>query len=181
MPVGCLKTGSEHLSTTAGRRIIQVIRPLGSSGHQLRHSLRRCGCPQQVQRHWHLRRQAWFLHRCGWCLQRQTWCLQRHHWCLQEREASRYSTFSGDRRSRPSPAFRVGSRCILSMCRSYETCGKRGGVDISTEPCRRACCCWRRAEGAARYCAKSTQEEVQCGWPGRLERPAVPQGPGTQV
>ncbi len=40
------------------------------------------------------------------------------------------------------------------------------------------CRCWRGAEGAARCCAKSTQEEVQRGWPGRLERPAVPHEPG---
>jgi hypothetical protein len=51
-------------------------------------------------------------------------------------EASRYSTqediFSSDGRSRPSPAFRAGSRCDCSMCRSYETFGKLGVVDIST-------------------------------------------------
>jgi hypothetical protein len=64
------------------------------------------------------------------------------------------------------------------MCRSYETCGKRGGVDISTEPCRHACRCWRGAKGAARCCTESTQEEVQRGWWGRLERSAVPEEPG---
>jgi hypothetical protein len=100
-------------------------------------------------------------------------------------KASRYSTqedtFSSDERSRPSPAFRVGSRCDCSMCRSCEICGKRGGVDISTKLCRHACRCWRGAEGAARCCAKFAQEEVQRSWPGQLERPAVPQEPGTQV
>jgi hypothetical protein len=64
------------------------------------------------------------------------------------------------------------------MCRSYKTCGKRGGVDISTEPGRHACRCWRGAEGAARCCAEPTQKEVQRGWRGWLERPAVPEDPG---
>jgi hypothetical protein len=62
---------------------------------------------------------------------------------VYKNKASRYNTqedtFSGDGRSRPSPAFRAGSRCDCSRCRSYETCGKHGGVDISTEPCRHAC------------------------------------------
>jgi hypothetical protein len=66
------------------------------------------------------------------------------------------------------------------MCRRYKTCGKRGGIDISTEPCRQACHCWRGAEGAARCCAESTQEEVKHDWAGGLERPAVLQEPRTQ-
>ncbi len=55
------------------------------------------------------------------------------------------------------------------MCRSCETCGRRGGVDISTEPCRHACRYWRGAEGAARCRAKSTSREERCGWLEQLE------------
>jgi hypothetical protein len=76
----------------------------------------------------------------------------------------------------PGPVLPSEQDC--SVCRSYETCGKRGGIDISTEPCRHACRCWRGAEGAARCCIESTQEEVQRGWRGRLERSAVPKEPG---
>jgi hypothetical protein len=61
------------------------------------------------------------------------------------------------------------------MCRSYE---ERGGVNISTEPGRHAYRCWRGAEGAARCCTESTLEEVQRGWRGWLERPAIPKEPG---
>ncbi len=64
------------------------------------------------------------------------------------------------------------------MCRSYETCGEPGGVDISPEPCRHACRCRRGTEGAARCCTESAQAEVQSGWRGRLEKPGVPKEPG---
>jgi hypothetical protein len=70
------------------------------------------------------------------------------------------------------PSEQEAGACDCTMCRSYETCGKHGGVDISTEPCRHACRCWRGAEGAARCCAEPTQEEVQHGWRGRLEQQA---------